>query len=328
MKALAVSFTALVLATATVAQEGPLERGRELTEAFLAQDLEQVFQSLGPALQASFGSAEGLAGFRQQVEGDLGAEGEVIDERVRAELYGLSSYLRTSRFSGVEQPILTQWTLAPDGTAVLLLIVPAPVAAESAFLDYETVADLSLPVRGEWYVYWGGRDISDNYHAVDPAQRFALDLLIVREGATFSGEAGVLENYYCWDQPILAPAAGTVVRVTNDLPDNPIGQTDTANPAGNHVVIDLGASEFAFLGHMRQGSVSVSAGDTVAAGDEIGRCGNSGNTSEPHLHFHLQTTADLAAGEGLPAQFQNYVANGLAITRGEPERGEVIGTPE
>jgi murein DD-endopeptidase MepM/ murein hydrolase activator NlpD len=146
----------------------------------------------------------------------------------------------------------------------------------------------------------------------------------MRDGASHRGDPAVLDSYYCWNQPILSPAAGTVVSVENSLPDNPIGSTDPTHPAGNHVILDLGNGEFAFLGHMRKGSVAVAPGETVATGDPLGHCGNSGNTSEPHLHIHLQTTPNLADGEGLPAQFRNYRANGSEVDRGEPVAGQTI----
>jgi murein DD-endopeptidase MepM/ murein hydrolase activator NlpD len=56
----------------------------------------------------------------------------------------------------------------------------------------------------------------------------------------------------------------------------------------------------------------------------MGLCGNSGNTSEPHLHFHMQTSPRLGQGEGLPTQFTNYQANGVQVGKGEPQRGETI----
>src|SRR5690606_7128195 len=107
-------------------------------------------------------------------------------------------------------------------------------------------------------------------------------------------------------QPVLAPANGTVAHATGDLPDQAIGDTDRANPAGNHVAIDLGNDEYVFLAHLRRGSVAVKEGDTVAEGQVLGRCGNSGNTSEPHLHIHLQTSPILGQGEGLPVFFNSY----------------------
>lgn len=107
---------------------------------------------------------------------------------------------------------------------------------------------------------WGGRTLEQNYHAADDAQRFAIDVLVYRDGVTHRGEPQKLESYYCWNQPILSPAAGTVANVVADLPDNPIGSTDPQNPAGNHVVLDFGNGEFAFLGHMRRGSIRLQPG--------------------------------------------------------------------
>ena len=78
------------------------------------------------------------------------------------------------------------------------------------------------------------------------------------------------------------------------------------------------------LAHLRQGSVAVGQGQQVAAGDTLGRCGNSGNTSEPHLHFHLQDSPVFGQGNGLPAFFNDYTADGKAVDRGEPVQGQVV----
>lgn len=88
--------------------------------------------------------------------------------------------------------------------------------------------------------------------------------------------------------------------------------------------MNLGSGEFVFLAHLMQGSVKVDAGQTVARGEGVGRCGNSGNTSEPHLHLHIQTTANLQSGEGLPAYFGGYRADGVPVARGEPEKGQTL----
>ena len=175
-----------------------------------------------------------------------------------------------------------------------------------------------------WFGFWGGRDVEYNFLAVDAGQRFALDLLVVRDGRSHAGDPSMLESYHCWGRPILAPADGVVVRAVDGVPDQAIGASDPTNPAGNHVVIDFGNDEHGFLAHLQEGSVRVVAGDLVASGQDIGLCGNSGNSSEPHLHFHLETSPTLGRGEGLPAQFTNYRANGTLIGRGEPRKGESI----
>jgi murein DD-endopeptidase MepM/ murein hydrolase activator NlpD len=94
------------------------------------------------------------------------------------------------------------------------------------------------------------------------------------------------------------------------------------NPAGNHVVLDHGNGEFSLLAHLQKGSLRVKAGDTVKAGQPLGLCGNSGNTSEPHLHIHLQTGPEFpGATEGLPMAFTDFLADGKPVARGELVKG-------
>jgi len=102
------------------------------------------------------------------------------------------------------------------------------------------------------------------------------------------------------------------------------GQMDAEHVFGNHVVIDLGDGEYVVLAHLIRGSVAVKPGDRVAAGQAIALCGNSGHSSEPHLHVHLQTSPTLDDGEGLPMPFIDYRADGAPIARGEPVRGQTI----
>ena len=108
------------------------------------------------------------------------------------------------------------------------------------------------------------------------------------------------------------------------LPDQAQGEMDPANPPGNHVVIDHGNEEYSLLAHLQQNSVTVSVGEEINAGQQIGRCGNSGNTSEPHLHYHLQTGKRFGDGHGLPAPFTRISIDGGPVTSGEPVRGQYV----
>lgn len=305
------------------AQADPLSAGQQVSEAFLGGDVKSVWTRSTSDMQEAFGSIGDLTSLRDGLLSDLGTEEAVLSERVEKQA-GHNVFTRLSRWT--DAPALIELVIAFDDAEHIagFFVRPQPVAADSPYLNYETKAQMRLPVEGEWYVYWGGRGIEDNYHAVDRGQRFALDLLVLKDGESHDGEPNNLESYHCWDRPILAPAGGVVGGVVDGLPDQAIGSTDPGNPAGNHVVIDFGDDEYGFLAHLRQNSVRVAKGDHVVPGQEIGRCGNSGNTSEPHLHFHLQTSPSLGQGEGLPLQFTDYRANGVAIHRGEPTKGEVI----
>lgn len=325
--AAALTTPAILMAptTLTAQQDDALERGRTLTILFLEGNTGEVAVTLTPQMSTAIGGAEGLAAFHAQVSGQLGAEVEVLGEEVSEEA-GHQVYRRTSRFSGVEVPVVFTWAFAPDGGVAGFSIQPrdAPSEAPSPHLDYETRTPLRLPFEGEWTVFWGGRSTAENYHAAYPDQRFAYDLVVVRDGSTHSGEGSRNEDYHCFGLPILAPGDGIVITARGDLPDNVPGEMESPVPPGNHVVLDHGNGEFTFLAHLQQGSLEVRSGDPVSAGERVGRCGNSGRSSEPHLHLHMQTTPDFGRGEGLPAFFRDYLADDLPVERGEPVRGQRV----
>jgi murein DD-endopeptidase MepM/ murein hydrolase activator NlpD len=95
---------------------------------------------------------------------------------------------------------------------------------------------------------------------------------------------------------------------------------------GNHVVIDFSNGEFGVMCHFKKGSIRVKAGDLVKSHQILGLCGNSGNSSEPHLHIHLQDGKTLGSATGLPALFSNYMADGKMVQLGVPVRGQSIST--
>ncbi|MBB6672162.1 M23 family metallopeptidase [Cohnella nanjingensis] len=162
-----------------------------------------------------------------------------------------------------------------------------------------------LPFEGEWYPFWAGEDVLSNYHYAVDSQRYASDLIVVKDGYSYRGDAKKNESYYAYGQKIKAAADGTVVHVVNDIVDNePVGAVTTDQPAGNVVVIDHGNGEFSYLAHLRKGSVQVKVGDKVKAGDWIGLCGNSGNSSEPHLHFQVSDKADLFEGKSIRVKWE------------------------
>jgi len=169
-----------------------------------------------------------------------------------------------------------------------LLRIFAPVSPSEGVV-------LSPPSRGEWYVYHGGRSVLLNHHYPVRAQRDALDLGRTVKGREENGNTRDLDSYLSFGQAIYAPTAGVVVRAVNDRPDLPIGETDRQQLVGNHVVIDAGNGRYVLLAHLKKGSVSVTIGESVKTGDPVGQCGNSGNTSQPHLHLQAQSGPDILA---------------------------------
>jgi murein DD-endopeptidase MepM/ murein hydrolase activator NlpD len=297
--------------------------GRRYTEWFYAGEMDRLWQRFSPEMRKLFASAEQVRAFRQQVLVQVGQEQEVLDERVTSE-GGNQIYVRTARFSGTPQPIVVTWGLAGDGAILGFSVRPQPHEAGSDYLSYRTKTPLHLPFHDAWTVFWGGRTLADNYHAMARDQRFAYDFVVRREGTTHAGDGSANSQYFCYGQPILAPGPGKVVEAVDGIADNRPSEMNAHQPLGNHVVIDHGNGEFSFLAHLQPGSVAVRAGAAVKTGDTLGRCGNSGNSSEPHLHYHLQTTPRFADGAGLPAQFLDYRDDGKPVARGEPMRGHVI----
>jgi murein DD-endopeptidase MepM/ murein hydrolase activator NlpD len=303
-----------------------LDQGRALTAAFYNNGIEVMWSRFSEKMRQALGNANRLAEFRTQIEDELGIEQSVDRETVQAK-DGRHIYLRIARFSKETGPVMVQWVFGSDETVQGFVVRKVPEEAASERFDYVPKVDLRLPFAGSWFVAWGGRTLPQNQHAATVDQRFAYDLLIQREGRTHAGAGVRNEDYYCFDQSIMAPASGTVVSAENEVEDNIPGVTNSKQPLGNHVIIDHGNGEFSFLCHFRKGTVTVKKGDPVKAGDLLGRCGNSGFSTEAHLHYHLQDTAVPFNGQGLPAPFQKYLADGKLVERGEPVKGQIVEAP-
>jgi murein DD-endopeptidase MepM/ murein hydrolase activator NlpD len=178
-----------------------------------------------------------------------------------------------------------------------------------------------LPLDGPVTVAWGGPTLRANYHAVMPDQRWAYDLLVTVHGTSHRGSGSRLEDYYAFGRPVLAPANGVVWHVQDGEKDGPIGQWRVGRAAGNHVILQVADREFLVIAHLQAGSIAVRRGDGVVAGQVIGRVGNSGNSSEPHVHLHLQDRPQQYLAEGIPFYFHGYCARGAEIARGMPVGG-------
>lgn len=308
--------------TAPPVPESPLERGQLYTEWLYEGETERLWDRFTPGARAG-GSLRSFRSFQAEIRRGMGTERAILSERVVG-LPGFDLYQRMARFSGTADTVVVEWMIESSGDIAGLGVGPRKREAPTAFAGYTTQAGLRLPFAGDWFVVWGGRTTLDNYHAAYPDQRFAYDLVVVRGGASYTGDPSRNESYFCFGEPILAPAGGTVRAAVDGVPDNRPGQLNGGQPLGNHVIVDHGGGEFSFLVHLRQGSVAVQAGSTVREGQPVGSCGNSGNSTEPHLHYHLQNTAEFGKGQGLPAPFMDYLADGVAVARGEPLRGQRI----
>ena len=187
-----------------------------------------------------------------------------------------------------------------DGPAV-------PVAAEAS--------PIGPPLRGGvWLAGNGPAPETGHRRALIPiggtpsiAQRFAIDYVRVGDDhRTFTGDSLKNASYHAYGQDALAVGDGIVVAVKDSIPENVPGITSRAVPitletvGGNHVIVDLGGGRYAFYAHLQPGSLRVKRGDKVRTGQVVGLVGNSGNSTEPHLHFHLSDGNSPLGSEGIP----------------------------
>jgi peptidase M23-like protein len=184
------------------------------------------------------------------------------------------------------------------------------VAAATIFLAVQLISvygppvdavTVGTPLAGEWWVGHGGHAELVDYHQTRSTQRDALDIMQVVDGSIHRPGRTDLTSYYIYDQPVLAPADGTVTYVVDGHPDLPIGLVDSQHPTGNQLVIDIGG-HYLLMGHLRQGSIIVNVGERVTEGQQIARVGKSGHSSHPHIHIQAQTLptgiADLTTIDG------------------------------
>jgi murein DD-endopeptidase MepM/ murein hydrolase activator NlpD len=215
--------------------------------------------------------------------------------------------------------------------------------------------EVSLPFTGRWLTQNSpARRVPS--HGLDVfGERYAIDFVAVddrhrtagtRDWRTFLGTEPP-DRFVAFGQPILAPAGGTVVSVHDGEPDHEarrsqlalvpyaLGQAGRLREgvtalAGNHVVLALpGGKAFLALAHLRTGSVRVRVGQSVAEGEQIAECGNSGNSTQPHVHVQAMDSADLSVAGGLPMvfrRFREWPGRGQPTVRerGIPGEGAVV----
>ncbi len=177
--------------------------------------------------------------------------------------------------------------------------------------DIVLVGEYSLPFKGEWTVINGGLEKETSHSWGMLSQRYAYDFLMLdSQGKSYEGDNKHLGSYYCYQQIILVPADGVVVEVKDKVDESRLlgnGQVDKGikDIRGNYIVIQHGDKEYSVLAHLSPNTIKVKVGDRVKRGEEIAKCGNSGNSTEPHLHFQLQDGKSFFFSAGLPITFSS-----------------------
>jgi murein DD-endopeptidase MepM/ murein hydrolase activator NlpD len=202
-----------------------------------------------------------------------------------------------------------------------------------------------FPLRGVWYVGYGASFHTGHRWAIP--EEFALDIAKVGEsGLSHKGDGTHFDDYYAYGADVLAAADGRVISAANDQPEDSsamqrsnetqesyfarlqkeqgerLAQGLTAI-TGNYVMIDHGKNEYSLYAHLQPGSVRVHVGDQVKAGEVIGKLGSSGNSTEPHLHFHVCDNADPLMCAGVPVNFSNVTIQWADLPR-PIQSGDVV----
>jgi murein DD-endopeptidase len=188
-------------------------------------------------------------------------------------------------------------------------------------VDKDPVVVIAPPLTGEdWLAGNGPSNTSLHRRALIPinghayiSQRLAIDWVQLNpDGKTYRGDPSDNKNYRAYGAEIQAVSEGVVTQVKDGIPQNIPGADSRAVPmtletiSGNHVIMDIGNGLYAFYAHMQPGSVRVKVGDKVTRGQVLGLLGNTGNSTEPHLHFHICSANSDLGCEGLPYAFASF----------------------
>lgn len=197
--------------------------------------------------------------------------------------------------------------------------------AEITVSSYQAKTKLNFPLNGTWYVS-NASDVSGS-HRWGIGQEFAYDLVKVdEEGNSGKGDETKPESYYAYGQNVLAPADGNVYETRDEIDDTPMAQLADDDPAvvnkklvayqtvlrkrygvrgtdGNYIIMDHGNSEYSVFDHLKKGSLRVKRGDKVKRGQIIAQVGQSGLSTEPHLHYEVVSDPDPLKQRGLPVFF-------------------------
>jgi murein DD-endopeptidase MepM/ murein hydrolase activator NlpD len=267
---------------------------------------------------------------------DGGAANASGGGRALATLEGAELANLVARPGGADANGLERLVIPGGGHAVVYLWVAldgaAPKAIEHRLTvrvaddpDDWTVTTARVPVRdelvalapplrgGDWMAGNGPSATSHHRRALLEiggraviAQRFAIDWVRVDAGGlTFSGDRAQNKSYRAYGAEALAVADGVITEIKDGIPENVPGATRAVpitmeTIAGNHVVIDLGHGRYALYAHLQPRSLRVKVGDRVRRGQVLGLVGNSGNSTQPHLHFHVDDAPSQLGSEGVP----------------------------
>ncbi len=187
-----------------------------------------------------------------------------------------------------------------------------------------------LPFKSEFFVEFGGIKKSDSHSWNIPNQRYAYDIEMRKDDIPYFDDYLKVENYYCYNEEIIAPQDGIVFEVCNKYKDTRIDKDrkivcDVDEVRGNFIIIKHKYNECSMIAHIKKDSFKVKVGDIVKQGQVIAKVGNSGNSNGPHIHFQIQKGVEDTA-VGIPITFKNIIIkkNNKRIYRSYIKKGDYV----
>lgn len=223
-------------------------------------------------------------------------------------------------------------------------LVDGEIAAPLMTVDDSPPVTIGPPLQGgDWLVNGGPSNTSYHRRAhmalggvLKFAQRFAIDYVkIASDGKTYSGDPKQNKSYYCYGAKVIAVANGRVVAIHDGIPENipdPVKRAvkmTLATAGGNYVALYIGYGRYALYGHLIPGSIVVKRGELVKRGQLLARLGNSGNSTEPHLHFQIADAPSFLDANGLPYLYARVAVRPSRVVRAEvdPPVVQITGPP-
>ena len=302
----------------------PAEQALTLVRQLHGPERTDVYAGFGEGFRAAVSEAQ-FAGILGNLERTLGP---LTDVRVLDQ--SGSSALTTVVLAAFFEQGTRRYEVSLDAGGVVQGLFVRPFIDEEPGSkgpadDYVAKRTYRLPAKGAWYVSNGGPTADTNHHVGNAQQWYALDLQRQdAENKLARNDGQKNDDHFAWEQPVVAPADGLVVSVVNGIPDHGPDHRDRYFIPGNTVVIDHGGGEFSMLAHFRENSIVAKPGQRVKQGALLGKVGNSGNSSGPHIHWHLANDRDPSRGHGLPIRFAPLSLNGVRVEAPAPSRGDTV----
>ncbi len=212
-----------------------------------------------------------------------------------------------------------------DSKGLLSSLTLGPYIHKNAPQLERNISSLILPFKGEWYTFWGGKTTSQNYHNASPQMRGAYDFLVMGEnGRSHRNGASKNEDFYAFGKEIIAPTGGKIIFTSDGVKDNNWPSMNRDAAYGNVVMMETENKEYLVFAHLKLNSITVKQGQKVNQGDLLGLCGNSGNSTEPHLHFQMQNIPDFSSPTGAWTYFEKIRVNGQTREDYLPTKGDKI----